>query len=189
VAANDIARVYATSLVEFGQQKNALPEIEEGIRFLADLVTENKELRLFLVAPEIAKESKKEFIEKVFKGNISDYLINFLKVLLDNDRQSCLVDIQEALAALLDQVNNRQKVTIVTSVGLDDAMKNKMTARLTDVFKKEIIVKEEINASILGGIIIKVGDTVIDGSLLKDLKNIKNNLLNSKVRSEVAYED
>lgn len=189
MAANDIARVYATSLVEFGQQKNVLPEIEEGIRFLADLVTENKELRLFLVAPEIAKESKKEFIDKAFKGNISDFMINFLKVLLDNDRQSCLVDIQEALAALLDQVNNRQKVTIVTSVELDAAMKDKLTARLKDVLKKDILLNVEINTNILGGIIIRVGDTVIDGSLLKDLKNIKNNLLNSKVRSEVAYED
>ncbi len=189
MAANDIARVYASSLVEFGQQKNVLPEIEEGIRFLADLVTENNELRLFLVAPEIAKESKKDFIDKVFKGNISDHMINFLKVLLDNDRQSCLVDIREAMAALLDQVNNRQKVTIVTSVELDAAMKDKLAARLKDVLKKEILLNVEINPNILGGIIIRVGDTVIDGSLLKDLKNIKNNLLNSKVRSEVAYED
>jgi F-type H+-transporting ATPase subunit delta len=189
VAANDIARVYASSLVEFGQQKNVLPELEEGIRFLADLVTENKELRLFLVAPEIAKESKKEFIEKVFKGNLSDYMINFLKVLLDNDRQSCLVEIQQAMEALLDQVNNRQKVTIVTSVALDSAMKDKLGAKLKDVLKKEIILREEVNTGILGGVIIKVGDTVIDGSLMKDLRNIKNNLLNSKVRSEVAYED
>ena len=189
MAANDIARVYATSLVEFGKQKNVLPELEEEIKFLADLVTENKELRLFLVAPGIAKESKKDFIDKVFKGNLSDYMVNFLKVLLDNDRQSCLLDIKQALEALLDQVNNRQRVTIVTSVALDPAMKTKLSARLKDVLKKEIILKEEVNASILGGIIIKVGDTVIDGSLMKDLKNIKNNLLNSKVRSEVAYED
>ena len=189
MAANDIARVYASSLVEFGQQNNVLPELEEGIRFLADLVTENKELRLFLVAPEIPKESKKEFIEKVFKGNLSDYMINFLKVLLDNDRQSCLVEIQQAMEALLDQVNNRQKVTIVTSVALDPAMKDKLSGKLKDVLKKDIILREEVNTGILGGIIIKVGDTVIDGSLMKDLRNIKNNLLNSKVRSEVAYED
>jgi F-type H+-transporting ATPase subunit delta len=189
VAANDIARVYATSLVEFGQEKKVLPEIEEEIKFLADLVTENKDFRLFLSAPEITRESKKEFIEKVFKGNLSELMINFLKVLLDNDRQSCLVDINQALGTLLDQVNNRQKVTIVTSVEIDEAMKSKLSARLKDVLKKDIILNVEINTKILGGIIIKVGDTVIDGSLLKDLKNIKNNLLNSKVRSEMAYED
>ena len=56
-------------------------------------------------------------------------------------------------------------------------------------FKKEIILNEVVKSEILGGIIIKVGDTVIDGSLAKDLKNIKKNLLKSKVRSEVAYED
>ena len=90
---------------------------------------------------------------------------------------------------MIDDVNNRQRVTIITSVDLDSTLKSKLTAKLKDVLKKEIIIKEEIDPSILGGIIIKVGDTVIDGSLAKDLRNIKNNLLNSKVRSEVAYED
>jgi F-type H+-transporting ATPase subunit delta len=54
---------------------------------------------------------------------------------------------------------------------------------------KEIIITEQVDESILGGIIIKIGDLVIDGSLAKGLKNIRRNLLNSKVRSEMAYED
>ncbi|MBN2158726.1 MAG: ATP synthase F1 subunit delta [Spirochaetes bacterium] len=189
MAANDIARVYASSLVEFGQEKKILPEIEEEITFLAGLLTENSELRNFFASPGITKEAKKNFIEKVFKGRLSDQITNFLKVLIDHDRQNSIIDINEALGAIVDEVNNRQRVTVITSVGLDSAMKNKLAARLKEVFKKEIILNEEVNTGILGGIIIKVGDTVIDGSLVKDLKNIKNNLLNSKVRSEAAYED
>jgi ATP synthase, F1 delta subunit len=189
VAAKDIARVYASSLVELGQEKKILPDIEEEIRFIAGMITENKDFRKFLVSPGITKDAKKDFIEKIFKGKLSDYIVNFLKVLIDNDRQVCIVEINEALADLLDDVNNRQRVTIITSVDLDSSMKSKLTTKLKDVLKKEIIFKEEIDPSILGGIIIKVGDTVIDGSLAKDLRNIKNNLLNSKVRSELAYED
>jgi F-type H+-transporting ATPase subunit delta len=68
-------------------------------------------------------------------------------------------------------------------------LKNKLLAKLKDILKKDIILNEEIDKEILGGIIIKIGDTVIDGSLVKDLKNITNNMLNSKVRSELAYED
>jgi F-type H+-transporting ATPase subunit delta len=189
VAAKDIARVYASTLVEFGQEKKVLPEIEEEIRFVADLVSENRELRQFLASPGIPKDAKKDFIDKIFKGQLSEIMNNFLKVLIDNDRQSNIIEISEAFCALLDDVNNRQRVTIITSTDLDSALKSKLTEKLKTVMKKEIILKQEIDASILGGIIIKVGDTVIDGSLVKDLRNIKINLLNSKVRSEVAYED
>lgn len=189
MAAKDIARVYASSLVELGQSMKTLPEFEEEMRFVAGVIKEEADFRNFLVAPGIARETKKDFIDKVFKGNLSETIVNFIKVLIDNDRQSCIVEIYEALSALVDDVHNRQQVTIVTSTDLDSSMKEKLTGRLKEILKKDIILKSEIKADILGGIIIKVGDTVIDGSLAKDLRNIKNNLLNSKVRSEVAYED
>ncbi|OHD64394.1 MAG: ATP synthase F1 subunit delta [Spirochaetes bacterium RBG_13_51_14] len=189
MAAKDIARVYASSLAEFGQNKNILSDVEEEIKFIAGLVTENRDLRQLLISPGIARDTKKAFIEKIFKGRLSDYTVNFLKVLIDNDRQSGIVDIYEALVAFIDETHNRQRVTVISSVPLDSSLKNKLAARLKEVMKKDVILHEEINAEILGGIIVKVGDTVFDGSLAKDLRNIKNNLLNSKVRSEAAYED
>ena len=189
MAAKDIARVYASSLVELAQDKKILPEIEEEISFLADLMKSDKDFKNFLVSPGITKENKKDFIDKIFKGKLSDYIIYFLKVLIDNDRQSAIIEINDALVAFVDNLNNRQKVTVITSAQLDPSVKGKLATKLKDVMKKEIIMSEQIDASILGGIIIRVGDTVIDGSLAKDLRNIKNNLLNSKVRSEVAYED
>lgn len=189
MAAKDIARVYASSLLDLGQQQKALADIEEEIGFIADLVVESDDLRHFLASPGIARDVKKGFIEKIFKGRISDNVIHFLKVLVDNDRQTCIVDIRDAFIDSVDEINNRQKVTVISSVGLDESMKKRLVEKLKDVFKKDVILKEEINANILGGIIIKIGDTVIDGSLAKDLRNIKNNLLNSTVRSEAAYED
>ena len=189
MAAKDIARVYASSLLDMGQQQKELPEIEEAIGFLADLVKESEEFRNFLASPGIPKDAKKKFIEKVFGGRIPDTVIHFLKVLLDNDRQTCIVEIREAFAASVDEIHNRKKVTVISSVRLDEGMMKKLGDRLKDVFKKDVVLEEEIDEKILGGIIIKIGDTVIDGSLAKDLRNIRNNLLNSKVRSEAAYED
>lgn len=189
MAAKDIARVYASSLVEIGTEKKILPDLEEEIKFIAGIIVDDKNFRHFLTSPGITKDAKKEFIDKIFKGKLSENIVNFVKVLIDNDRQSAIVEIYETFTELIDEVNNRQRVTIITSVGLDSTLKSKLAAKLKDVIKKEIIFKEEIDPSILGGIIIKVGDTIIDGSLAKDLRNIKNNLLNSKVRSEAAYED
>jgi F-type H+-transporting ATPase subunit delta len=189
VSVNDIARVYASSLIDIGREKNILPEIEEEIKYLADLMTEDKEVRQFLNSPGIPKVAKKDFIEKVFKGRLSQTTVDFIKVLIDNDRQSSIVDIHQAVIVLMDDAYQRQRVTVVSSAPLDAASKNKLTAKLKDNLKKDIILNEETDKSILGGIIIKIDDLVIDGSLSKDLRNITNNMLTSKVRSEVAYED
>ncbi len=189
MAANEIARVYASSLVDVGKDKNILPQLEEEIGFLASLLASDADLRDFLFSPSFSKESKIEFVKKVFGGKLSEYVVSFLCVLVENNRQSFIDEINEAMIDLVNEVNNRQKVQITTSMGLDAAMKEKITQKLKDKYKKEIIVEEKVDAGILGGIIIRIGDTVIDGSLSKDLKNIRNNLLNSKVRSEMAYED
>jgi F-type H+-transporting ATPase subunit delta len=189
VAAKDIARVYASSLGDLGQEKKILTEIEEELKVVSELYAGDKDFRNFLLAPQIEKETKKKFIDTVFKGKMSEIMVDFLKVLIDNDRQSAIIETYEALSLYADDVNNRQKVTVITSVALDEPLKNKLIQRLKEVTKKDVILKVDVDQKILGGIIIQVGGTVIDGSLAKDLRNIKHNLLNSKVRSEVSYED
>jgi F-type H+-transporting ATPase subunit delta len=189
VSAKDIARVYASSLVELGQEKKILADLEAEMKLLADLIAEQRDMRLFLASPGITREKKKDFIEKIFTGKLSEYMNNFLKVLIDNDRQSLIAEINEQFSALLDDINKRQRVSITTAAAMDASTRDKLTSRLKEVLKKDIILNEKVNPEILGGIVIRVGDTVIDGSLVKDLKNIRSNLLNSKVRSEVAYED
>jgi len=189
VAVNEVSRVYASSLVEIGQEKNVLDQLEEEIKIISDIISEDNDLKNFLASPGITKKSKKDFFGKVFSGNVSEFTVNFLNLLLENDRQTAIPEIYEAMTELIDEVNNRLRVSLITRYEVDEASKNAIIEKLAKRFNKEIILREEIREDILGGIIIKIGDLVIDGSLLKDLKNIRNNLLNSKVRSEMAYED
>jgi F-type H+-transporting ATPase subunit delta len=90
---------------------------------------------------------------------------------------------------LNDIANNRQRITVITQSNLNATLLDKIKLEVGKKLNKEIIITEQVDESILGGIIIKIGDLVIDGSLAKGLKNIRRNLLNSKVRSEMAYED
>ena len=189
MAVNEVARVYASSLIEVGQENKVLEQIDEEVKFINEIFSDDRELRLFINSPGFAKESKKEFLDKIFSGKLSDYTLNFLKLLIENDRQSEINEIYIALSGLIDEINNRKKVTLITRESLDKNTLKKIQDNLKDKLKKDIIIIEEIDESILGGIIIKIDDLVIDGSLAKDLKNIRNDLLNSKVRSDVAYED
>ena len=90
---------------------------------------------------------------------------------------------------MIDIENNRQRIEVVSSVKLNTEIVNKIEVTLGNKLGKEIILKEVVDETILGGIIIKIGDLVFDGSVIKDLRNIKRNLVKRKVGSEVGYED
>ena len=189
MAGNDIARVYANSLLEIGQQKNSLSELGEELGFVSDVLIEDGDFNRYLTSPGFSMESKKGFIEKVFSGKLSDDTVNFLNVLIDNGRQSAIPDIYQAFNDLIDEENNRMRVEVISTAKLDAATLDKIKDALGKKYNKEVILTESLDENILGGIIIKVGDLVIDGSLANNLKKLRYNLLNSKVRSEVAYED
>ena len=189
MAVNDVARVYANSLFDIAKDKNILQQVEEELKAVSQVVTEEDEFRRYLNAPGITIESKKKFLDKVFEGKVSEYIVNLLKLLIDNSRQTSIADIYEAFVEYNDNANNRQRITVISQSSLDSSLLDKIKSEVGKKFGKEVIITEQVDASILGGIIIKIGDIVIDGSLAKGLKNIRSNLLNSKVRSEVAYED
>ncbi len=186
---NDVARVYASSLFEIAKEKNIISQVEEDLRVVSQVLTEEADFKSYIYAPGITIEAKKSFLNKVFAGNISENTLNLLNLLIDNDRQDSISGIYEAFVELGDEHNNRERITIITQASLDESLIASIKSQIGEKLNKEIIVTEKVDESILGGIIIKIGDLVIDGSLSKGLKNIKRNLLNSKVRSEVAYED
>ncbi len=186
---NEVARVYAGALLEIGKEQNILDQVAEELKFIIDLLKEDADFLHYMKAPGFTKESKKSLIDKVFKNQLSDIIINFFSVLIDNDRHSIIEEVYESLSQLLDVEKNRLRVKVISSTKLEESVLSKVQSALQDKFKKQIILEEKVDQSIIGGIIIRIGDLIIDGSISKDLKNIREKLLLSKVRSEVAYED
>ncbi|MBP7584437.1 MAG: F0F1 ATP synthase subunit delta [Spirochaetes bacterium] len=189
MAVNEVARVYAGALLEIGKENKVLQQIEEELGAFKQILREDADFRLYCKTPGISNDSKKILIDKVFQGKFSDVIVNFLKVLVDNGRFTDLDSIHDTFLEMLDVENSRLRVTITGSAKLEDSILANVKSALAKKFNKEIIIEEKVDASILGGVIIRVGDVIIDGSLVKDLNNIRRNLLSSKVRSEAAYED
>lgn len=189
MSGNDIARVYASSLIDVGRDNDALQVVEEEMEFLINLYREEDDFQNFLTNPGFSREQKDDLIDRVFKGNLSEHTVNFLHLLIENDRQVLLEEIYESCLEQLDEIYRRMRVVVTTSKALNEEMRSSIMKRLKDVYDREIILEEKVDESILGGIQITLGDLVIDGSLAKDLKNIRNNLITRKIRSEVAYED
>ena len=115
MAANEVARVYASALLDIGQERKILSQLEEELAFISKLLDDDRELALFFNAPGVTKDSKKAFVDRVFKGDLSDISINFLKTLIDNNRQLSIKDIHEALIGLIDELNNQSRHDRITA--------------------------------------------------------------------------
>jgi len=189
VVGSNVQNVYASALFEIGVDNNLLIQFEEELGVVSDILAEEGDLKLYLDSQGISKESKKSFISRVFSGNLNDFLVNFIKVTIDNDRQHLISGIYYSLIQMIDVEMNRQRVTIISSIKLDESILERIKDAVAKTLAKNIIIDELIDELILGGIIIKIGDLVIDGSLAKDLQNMKKKLLYCKVRSDGIYED
>ncbi len=189
MADKNIARIFAESLSEVGKAKNVLSDFENELRTVAELFHEEKELKRYFDSHDISGEKKKKFIEKLFSGKLSDPVVNMLKSTIDFNCTGELDQIYNEFVKQVDLINNRQRVTVTTRFEMDDSVRKNIKTVLSKKLNKEIILDETINEKILGGIIIKIDDLLIDGSVANQLKRIKNNLIFSKVGSDVAYED
>jgi F-type H+-transporting ATPase subunit delta len=189
VADKNIARIFAESLSEVGKSENILSSLEDELRTVAGLFQDEKDLGRYFDSHDISGEKKKEFIEKLFSGKLSDYIINMLKSTIDFNRINEINEIYNEFVKQVDLIKNRQRVTVTTRFQLDDSIRENIKSALNKKLNKEIILEETINEKILGGIIIKIDDLLIDGSIANQLRRIKNNLIISKVGSDVAYED
>jgi F-type H+-transporting ATPase subunit delta len=189
VADKEISKIYASALLDVGLENNILPRLQEELGSFSELISQEKELMMFLNAPVISKDMKKELIEKLFSGKFCPEMINFIKVLIDNDRQLFTPEIYKYLLDLIDQKNNRQKVYVTTSTKLNPNILKQIEKSISNKLKKDVTIEESIDDSILGGIVIRINDTLIDGSIAKDLNTMRAKLIETKVGGATAYED
>lgn len=161
--------VYAKSLI---QADNNFDAIQNDLSVVRNIMESSNDLKNVLESPVISDVKKNEIIESVFKGQIGEKVLNFLKILVDKKRIGELFKIIEAYEAEIERINNIQRVEVVSAVELNDEQKNKIVEKLQKRFNKTIVPKWVSDEEIIAGLIVKTDDNVIDNSLRKKLKKI-----------------
>jgi F-type H+-transporting ATPase subunit delta len=176
VGAEKIARVYAEALFDAaGAEADALgEELKELVLPAFDAV---KGLMEFFASGTISQKKKKEFIEKNFRGKASEPFVNFLQVLNQHGRLDLLRPIALRYRRLLDEKHDRVRVHVISAVPLDNEQRDKLRTRVRTVFQKEPVLVEDVDADLLGGVTVRVGDWMFDGSLKNQLNRLKNQML------------
>ena len=181
-----VARNYAETLFELASRNEGLERYQEGIEVVARLLEENPSFRLFLETPRIAADDKKNVLRKSFGGAVPKPLLNFLLVVLDKRRQRLLREIARQYHDLVDERMNRVHAEVTVARPLDDEALKVVSQRLTALLGKTAIPHVRVKPEILGGIIVRAGDTIYDGSLRRRLEGMRRQLLGAELRDSGA---
>lgn len=174
--AGTVARVYAETLWRTASKQDAVDSVDESLRSFADLLESRPDLAAFLDAPQIDATEKRAFVSRVFEDSLHPLVLRFLGLVIEKHRETVLEEIVAAWSTLLDERAGRRSATVTTAVPIDATLLEKVRRGLEGTTGKTIRLDHEIDRSLLGGIVIRTGDTVIDGSLRTRLKTLRGRL-------------
>lgn len=136
-----------------------------------------------LASPSIGQEEKEAMLDRIFRGKLDPTLLNFFKVLCRRGRAGSLRAIQVTARQLRDEQLGKQRVQVTSALPLTDSQRTTISAQLKKCLGKEAVLEETLDASLLGGVVIRVGDQVYDGSVQGRLQQIKQSVLSGVQRS------
>ena len=168
-----LGTVYAKALLgaaeKSGQAEAVVDELESLVH---DVLGKLPQLETALSSPRLEHEERVPLLDKAFGGRMSATTLTFLKVLSRHGRLDCLRAIAQAARKQLNALRNRVEVIVETAHPLSNTLRERITARLSELLKSEVILTTAINPELLGGLVVRVGDTVYDASLTARLKRM-----------------
>ena len=171
-----IANRYAEALFQLSEEENITKEIYNELHDVVEVIKNNKELDNVLKSPLVAKNEKTQLIEALFNNKINDNLKNFLKILVEKGRISSLKSIELTFKELLNDKHNIIEGTVISAIALTEKQVKELEEKLSKKYNKNVTLENEVDQSILGGVLVRLGNTQIDGSVKTRLNNIKDQL-------------
>ena len=176
-----VAKRYAEALFEVAKEKQLLEQVRQDLALTDKVIANTEGFMNFFLHPQIDSKRKKEIINQSFADNLSLISKNLLFQLIDNHRMEFIEEILNFYVKLVNEALGVIEVQAITSSELSSEDKEKISQALQVKFNKEIRLNTQIDPAIIGGMIIKVGDRVYDGSIKKQLKVLSRSLTASRV--------
>ena len=166
-----IARPYAKAAFEFARERNALGAWSEALSTASAIIADERVAKL-LSSPRITPEQLVGLIADIAGTSLDEQCRNFLNTLAQNRRLGVLPEIAAIYEVLRAEVENTADVQVVSAVPLDDAQRQRLARALQKRLKRDVRLHCEVDASLLGGAVVRSGDMVIDGSLKAGLEKL-----------------
>ena len=180
--ADALAKVYARSLFELATDAGGtdkLMEVADELEQICELAREDKKINLFLSSPIVDVKARGKALSAIFTNRITDLALRFLLVLNNKGRLDRLESIEIAFDQLVQEAFGRIEVDVITPVAIDAELIATIKEKISTVLGKEPILHPYVDESLLGGIKLRIGDQLIDGSVQTRLRKLSEELKNN----------
>jgi F-type H+-transporting ATPase subunit delta len=174
-----IARNYAETLLELARKADDLRGWGALIQSIADAINRDAKLRVFLETPRVDAGTKASVLRKALSDRAPSKFVRFIESLVRHRRQTIIPDIAIEYHDLVDLAENRMHANVTVAREADEQTSRLIADRLSQVFSKTVVPHLSVDPRILGGAIVRVGDTVMDGSVRRKLGALKHRMLSS----------
>ena len=180
-----VATTYAEALYEAAVDADAVPAVAADVEAFAEAVTESDDLRLALENPEIDSRAKASVLKAVDAG-AQPLVQNFLQVLVERGRIAEFLEITEAFRERVARAEARLDVEAVTAIPLPDDLRERIVERLLAKTHTTIELTESVDPDVVGGLVLRVGEVVVDGSVRNRIEELRRELSGVPVDAAVA---
>ncbi|MFN7312238.1 MAG: ATP synthase F1 subunit delta [Bacteroidota bacterium] len=176
-----VASRYAKSLLDLAKEQNIVDAVVADIRTLAAVLKENRNLESVLKSPIITGERKLTVLTKIFEGSFQKITIVFFDVVIRKKRERYLPAMIKAFIEQYNELNNIAEATVKTATPVSNEILAEIKGHIEKQTGKTINLTATTDASLIGGLVVQVGDRLFDASVSGKLNKIKNDLLNSYI--------
>jgi F-type H+-transporting ATPase subunit delta len=171
------AKRYAKSFLLASAAKNIVEEVEEQLLDVKRAYLASADVRAFMIHPRIPRKAKLEAVRRTFQGKVTPIVLAFLQLLVKRSRFNLIPDIADAFDDMADAYRGVIRVRVKTFSPLPDAQRRALEGQISRIVRgQKIDLQVEQDPALLGGLWVKIGDTLIDGSVANKLKTLRERL-------------
>jgi ATP synthase F1 delta subunit len=168
----EIATVYARSLFEVAKEQDKLDTVRDEIGEFADALNGSRELQMFLFSPYFSTQEKSDGLDRAVSG-ADETVTNFLELLVEKHRMPVIFRIRAELDQLWEEENKRLPVQVTSAVELSEETVKQIGDKIAQQTDRKVDLSSRVDPDILGGIIVRVGNSVLDASIRNRLENFR----------------
>jgi F-type H+-transporting ATPase subunit delta len=168
----EIAQVYSRSLFEVAKEDGRLDIVREQLGQFADALEQNRQVAIFFFSPYFSTEEKKAGLNRMISG-AEPIFENFLEALLERHRMPAIFRIRVAYEQLWEEENRLLPVQVTSAIALDEQTVSSIGARIGQQTGRKIELSSEVDDSIIGGIVLRVGNVILDASIRSRLEQLR----------------
>lgn len=179
--------VYGLALFELAKEKRKLEELYPQVVMVRELIIENDEILSLFENPKITVSEKKEIVEEVFKGRVDDMITGCLMTAVDKRRYDEIIPLLEYFILAYKQEKHIGILHVTSAYELDADTKKKIENRIISVTDYVSLEADyTVDKSIIGGLVLRIGDRVVDSSIKRSLEDLKSGLLEKSINDVAA---